>query len=102
MLVSPLRSSKFTTENRPNNKHQKMYRQFSKPPSQLPGEYWREYPRATSVEGDDRRYRGLEILMGDSLFAACLTITERTEKRPVTILYGTAGRYGMLYGTAGR
>ena len=70
VLVSPLRSSKFTTENRPNNKHQKMYRQFSKPPSQLPGKYSREYPRATSVEGDDRRYRGLEILMGDSLFAA--------------------------------
>ena len=68
-LVSSLRSSKFTAENRPKNKHQKMYRKFSKPPGQLPGEYSREYRRATSVEGDDRRYRGLEILMGDSLFA---------------------------------
>ena len=46
-----------------------MYRQFSKPPGQLPGEYSREYPRAISVEGDDRRYRGLEIPMGDNLFA---------------------------------
>ena len=48
-----------------------MCRQFSKPPGQLPGEYSREYPKATSVEGDDRMYRGLEIPMGDSLFAAC-------------------------------
>ena len=66
--VAPLRRDKFTTENRPNNK-QKMYRQFSKPPEQLPSESLREYPRATSVEGDDRRYRGLEVPMGDSLFA---------------------------------
>ena len=69
-LVPALRRGKFTTENRPNNKHHKMYRQFSKPPGQLPGEYSREYHRATSVEGDDRRYRGLKIPMGDSLFAA--------------------------------
>ena len=57
-------------ENRPNNKHHKMYRQFSKPAGQLPGKFSREYPRAASMEGDDRRYRGLEIPMGDSLFAA--------------------------------
>ena len=69
-LVPPLRRGKFTTENRPNNKHHKIYRQFSKLTGQLPGEYSREYPRATSVEGDDRRYRGLEIPMGDGLFAA--------------------------------
>ena len=31
-LVPPLRSGKFTTENRPNNEHHKMYRQFTKPP----------------------------------------------------------------------
>ena len=30
----------------------------------------REHPRASSVEGHDRRYKGLEIPMGDSLFAA--------------------------------
>ena len=69
-LVPSLRRGKFTAENRPNNEHHKMYRQFSKPPGQLPGEYSREHPRATSVEGDDRRYRGLKIPMGDSLFAA--------------------------------
>ena len=69
-LAPALRRGKFTTENRLNNKHHKMYRQFSKPPGQFPGEYSREYPRATSVEGDDRRYRGLKIPMGDSLFAA--------------------------------
>ena len=51
-------------------KQHQMYRQFFKPLDQLPGEYSREYARATSVEGDDRRYRGLEIPMGDSLFAA--------------------------------
>ena len=47
-------------ENRPNNKHHKMYWQFSKPPDQLSDEYSRDYPRATSVEGDDRRYEGYE------------------------------------------
>ena len=69
-LISPPRRDKFTTEKRSNNKHHKMYRQFSKPPGQLPGECSREYPRATSVQGDDRGYRGLEMPMGDSLFAA--------------------------------
>ena len=47
-----------------------MYRQFSKQPSQAPREYSRDYPRATSVEGDDRRYAGLKAPVGDSLFAA--------------------------------
>ena len=47
-----------------------MYRQFSKPPGQAPGEYSRDYSRATSVEGDDRRYAGLKAPVGDSLFAA--------------------------------
>ena len=69
-LIPPLRKGKFTTENKSNNEHHKMYQQFSKPPGQLPGNYSREYPRATSVEGDDRRYKGPEIPMGDSLFAA--------------------------------
>ena len=54
-LTPPLRSDKFMIENKPNNKYHKMYRQFSKPPGQVPGEYSREYPRATSVEGDDMR-----------------------------------------------
>ena len=47
-----------------------MYRQFSKPPGQAPDEYSRDYSRATSVEGDDRRYAGLKAPVGDSLFAA--------------------------------
>ena len=47
-----------------------MYRQITKPPVQAPGEYSRDYPRATSVEGDDRRYEELKALVGDSLFAA--------------------------------
>ena len=57
-------------ENKPNNKHNKLYRQFSKPPGQAPGEYSRDYPRATAVEGDDRRFGGLKAPVGDSLFAA--------------------------------
>ena len=46
---------KFLTENKRNNKHHKMYRQFSKPPSQAPGEYSRDYPRATSAGGGGGR-----------------------------------------------
>ena len=69
-LTPPARKGKFLTENKPNNKHDKMYRQFAKPPGQAPGEYSRDYPRATSVEGDDRRYAGLTAPVGDSLFAA--------------------------------
>ena len=69
-LIPDLRKGNLTTENKPNNKHHKMYRKLSKPPGQLPGEYSREFPRATSVEGDDRRYKGLETLMGNRLFAS--------------------------------
>ena len=47
-----------------------MYRQLSKPPGQAPGEYSRDYPRATPIEGDDRRYEGLKAPVRDSLFAA--------------------------------
>ena len=36
----------------------------------MPGEDSRDYPRATSVEGDDKRYEGLNTPMGDSLSAA--------------------------------
>ena len=61
-LTPPARKGKFLTENKPNNKHHKMYRQFSKPPSQA--------PERTSVEGDDRRYEGLKAPVGDSMFAA--------------------------------
>ena len=45
----PARKGKFQTENKPNNKHHKMYRQFAKPPGQTPGEYSRDYPRTTTV-----------------------------------------------------
>ena len=69
-LTPPSQRGKFLTENKPNNKHHKMYRQFSKPPGQAPRENSKDYPRATSVEGDDRRYAGLKAPVGDSLFAA--------------------------------
>ena len=69
-LTPPARKGKFLAENKPNNKHHKMYRQFAKPPGQAPREYSRDYPRATSVEGDDKRYAGLMAPVGDSLFAA--------------------------------
>ena len=69
-LTPPARKGKFLVENKPNNKHHKMYRQFSKPSGQAPGEYSRDYPRAPSVEGDNRRYEGLKAPVGDSLFAA--------------------------------
>ena len=69
-LTPPARKGKFLAENKPNNKHHKMYRQFAKPPGQAPGEYSREHPRATSVEGDDKRYAGLMAPVGDSMFAA--------------------------------
>ena len=68
-LIPSLRKGKFTMENKPHKKHHQMYLHFSKPLGQLPGEYSREYPRATSVEGDDRRYKRLETPMDDSLFA---------------------------------
>ena len=76
-LIPPLQKGKFTTKNKPNNKHHKMYRQFSKPPGQTPGEYSRDYPRATSVKGDDRRYKRLDIPNGGSLFAAYDPLTSR-------------------------
>ena len=65
----PARKGKFQTENKPNNKHHKMYRQFAKPPGQRPGEYSREYPRTTTVVGDDKRYGKLKAPIGDGLFA---------------------------------
>ena len=68
-LTPPARKGKFLAENKSNNKHHKLYRQFSKPHGQAPGEYSRDYPRATSVEGDDRRYEGLKAPVGNSLFA---------------------------------
>ena len=70
-LTPPARKGKFLAENKSNNKHHKMYRQFSKLPGQeAPGEYSRDYPRATSEERDDRGYEGLKAPVGDSLFAA--------------------------------
>ena len=47
-----------------------MYRQFAKPPGQTPGEYSRDYPRTTTVDGDDQRYGKLKAPIGDGLFAA--------------------------------
>ena len=69
-LTPPARNGKILAENKPNNKHHKIYRQFSKLPGQAPGEYSRDYPRATSVEGDDKRYAGLKAPVCDSLFVA--------------------------------
>ena len=66
-LIPPLQKGKFATEKKPNNKHHKMYWQFVKPPGQLPREYLREDPRATLMEGVDRRYKGLETRMTDFL-----------------------------------
>ena len=69
-LTPPARKGKFLAESKPNNKNHKMYRQFAKPPGQAPGEYSRDYPQATTVEGDDKRYAGLKATIGDNLFAA--------------------------------
>ena len=69
-LTPPARKSKFQADNKPNNKHHKMYRQFAKPPGQTPGECSRDYPRTTTVGGDDKRYGKLKAPVGDGLFAA--------------------------------
>ena len=69
-LTPPARKGKFQAENKPNNKHHKMYRQFAKPPGQTPGEYSRDYPRTTTVDGDDKRYGKLKAPIGDGLLAA--------------------------------
>ena len=71
-LTPPVRKGKFLVENKPNNEHHKMYRLFSKPPGQAPGEYSRDYPPAISVEGEDRRYEWLKAPVGDSLFAVMI------------------------------
>ena len=57
-----------------------MYRQFAKPPGQAPGEYSRDYPLATSVEGDHKRYAELMEPVGDSLFAAYDPMDMKTAK----------------------
>ena len=69
-LTPPARRGKFQVENKPNNKHHKMYRQFAKPAGQTPGEYSRDCPRTTTVDGDDQRYGKLKAPIGDGLFAA--------------------------------
>ena len=70
-LIPQLRKSKFEANqhNEPNNKHNKLYRQVSKPPGQTRAEYSRDYPRSISVEDDVRWYKGLDTQKGDSLFA---------------------------------
>ena len=50
--------------NRPNKKLHKMYRQFAKPPGQPAGEYSKDYPRVSSVEGDEKIYAQLESPTG--------------------------------------
>ena len=69
-LTPPARKGKFQADNKPNNKHHKMYRQFAKLPGQTLGEYSRDYPRTTTVDGDDKRYGKLKAPIGDGLFAA--------------------------------
>ena len=69
-LTPPARKGRFQADNKPNNKHHKMYRQFAKPPGQTPGENSRDYPRSTKVDGDDRRYGKLKAPVG----AACLPL----------------------------
>ena len=67
------RRGNFLVENRPNNRHHKIGKQFAKPPRQTAGEYSRKYPRITLVKGDGRRSAHLESPKGDNLFAACDT-----------------------------
>ena len=49
-LTPPAQKGNFLVENKPSNKHHKLYRQFSKPPGQAPGAS-RDYLGAISVEG---------------------------------------------------
>ena len=66
----PNRKGKLLVEIKTNNKQHKMCRQFMKPPGQSAGEYSRDYPRVSSVKGDERRNAHLESPKGDSLFSA--------------------------------
>ena len=54
--------SKLLTENKPDIKHVKMYRQFSKQPGQSSGKISRYYPKTTRVEENNTRYDRLEII----------------------------------------
>ena len=62
-----------------------MYRHFSKPPGQASDENSRDYPQATSVEGDYRRYAGLKVPVGGSLFAAYDPLDIKSAKYLVVI-----------------
>ena len=90
-LTPPARKGKFQADNKPNNKHHKMNRQFAKPPGQTPGEYSRDYPRTTTVDGDDRRYGKLKAPVGDGLFAAYDPLHMKAAK------YLIVASYGYLY-----
>ena len=57
-----------------------MYRQFAKPPGQTPGEYLRDYPRTTTVDGNDKRYGKLKAPIGEGLFAAYDPLDMKTAK----------------------
>ena len=82
------RKGKFQADSKPNNKHHKMYRQFAKPPGQTPGEYSRDYPRATTVDGDDRRYGELKAPVGDGLFAAYDPLDMKAAKYLIVASFG--------------
>ena len=88
-LTPPARKGKFLVESKPYHKHHKMNRQFAKPPAQAPSEYSRDYPRATSVEGDDKRYAGLKATIGDNLFAAYDPLDMKAAK------YLIVGQFGL-------
>ena len=88
-LTPPARKGKFQTDSKPNNKHHKMYKQFAKPPGQTPGEYSRDYPRATTVDGDDRRYGKLRAPVGDGLFAAYDPLDMKAAE------YSDSGEFGL-------
>ena len=71
--ATTIRKEKFLVENKPNNKHYKMYRQLAKPLGQSGGEYSSDYHRVSSVKGDEKIYAHLDSPKG----AACL--------RPMTL-----------------
>ena len=48
------------SENKPNTKHNNMYRLFEKPLGQQAGEKSRDYPRINSLESDEKRYAHLK------------------------------------------
>ena len=56
-LTPTARKGKFLAENKPNNKHHKMYRQFAKPPGQALGEYSKVIPERPRWKATTRDMR---------------------------------------------